>query len=106
MIAFIVQIIATVFAVKGYLAHDLSLYPYIALAFFVCDLLGYINRDLKRFGLIESIACCAISCFMFKSINVYTISIGYVIKELIFVAGSIIMILFAGITSLFVRKDK
>ena len=106
MIAFIVQIIATVFAVKGYLAHDLSMYPYIALAFFVCDFLGYINRDLKRFGLIESIACCAASCFAFKSINIYTISIGYILKELFFMAGAIIMIAYTAIMALFVRKDK
>ena len=104
MLTFIIQIISTILAVKGFIAGDFSLYPYIALAFLVCDILGFISGQLKSLGIVSTVVWCAVFCFAFKSFDIYTISIAYVAKQVLYVAFTLVMMLISPILSLFIKK--
>lgn len=106
MITFIIQIALSAASIFGFLANDFSLFPYYALGFLLIDIIGMISGALKTMNIPISIFCCIGSCLWFREVNLYTISIGYVIMNIAFVGIGIVVWLAGIIASIFLSLKK
>ena len=106
MLTFIAQIVATVFAIIGFIEKDFSFYPYIALVFLVCDILGFITGQLKSLGIGSTLIWCAIFCLILNAFNIYAISVAFVAKQVLFILGSLVMMICAAVISIIMAVFK
>ena len=83
LLSVVLQIVASFFTIKGFLAKDFSLFPYIAIIYVITDIIEIASGRLKS-GIWTSVIACIMSCCIYQAVNIYTISIGYVLMQAIF----------------------
>ena len=106
LLSFIIQIALAALSVSGFWGHDFSLFPYFALGFLIIDVIGIVSGALKTMNIPISVCCCIGSCLWFREVNLYTISIGYVAMNVVFVGIGIVVWLFGIVASILLSLKK
>lgn len=100
MITFIVQLVASTLTIMCFISRDFTIFPAVAIAFLVCDLLGVVTGKLKSLNIPLAIVFCTGMSIWLRVVNVYTIAAGYAAMQTMMTAFSIIMMVVVAVGSL------
>ena len=100
MLTFIVQLAASAFTVRCFISRDFTIFPAIAIAFLVCDLLGVFTGKLKTLNIPLATAFCVGMSIWLRAVNIYTIAAGYATMQTAMTALSVVMMAAVAVGSL------